>query len=208
MKMKLNWMLIVTSVVLSSGAVFADESPAVTPSETASSPWGARGSLSFGFGSFGDSLGSIKGRTVDTLGIEVMPGYRWNDFFFGALAKVDFIGQTTDPATVGNQNLKGRTMLFGVGAAYRYLDYDFQLGVSFLGSHSLAIVDTVGRDVCYKKPFGIELQAGYYFKPNISAGLKYEQVSFAQDTLSGAVSDVSTNKRKHTNFAAVVTYHY
>jgi hypothetical protein len=170
-------------------------------------PFGVRVGASFGFGSFKNSSGSIPGRTMDTLGFQLMPGYRWSDFLFGVLGEFDFVGQTTDPANVGNQNLKGHTLLFGIGAAYRYQDFDFMAGFEFLGHHNLSNPDPLGQDISYQHPIGFQLQAGYFVLPMVSVDFKFSLVSFKQDSVGGVTSDVSSDKRTHTDYALAVSYH-
>jgi hypothetical protein len=117
------------------------------------------------------------------------------------------VGQTTDPASVGGQNLKGHTLLFGIGAAYRYQDFDFMAGFEFLGHHNLSKQDPLGQDVSYEHPLGFQLQAGYFVLPMVSVDFKFSLVSFKQDSVGGVTSDVSSDKRTHTDYALAVSYH-
>lgn len=167
----------------------------------------ANGSLLWGVGSFQNNSGTIQSRTMNTLALNVMPGYRWNNFLFGPMGEFRIVGQMTEPSTVSNTNVKGSGYLIGLGVGYSWNEFDMTAGYDFFGQHSQSNTDALGNAIVNKSPSGIVVQVGYRFMPDISADLRFDMVSYGTDTVGGVDNNVSTNKSKHMNFSLGATYH-
>ena len=168
--------------------------------------WSAKGSLSWGLGKMSST--SVTSRTMNTIVLTALPGYRLSQFTFGLLGEYRLIGQNTEPAEISNSNLKGHALLFGIGGAYDCGDFSFGLNLPLLGKQSSSLADAAGKDVSYQKPFGFELTVGYVVAPMITVDAKFSYTTYAQTTIGSTDKDLSDDKLKATDFAIGGSYHF
>ncbi len=181
--------------------------PADPAMQVSKSGFGLQGSLLWGLGTYKSSSGTIPGRTIDSLAIEALPGYRFGEWLAGPLAELRFVGQTTEPATVNSTNVKGRGLLLGVGGGYSIGKIKLLAGVEFLGSYVQAKVDPSGNEIKNQKPFGWLIQSGYEVFPSLSADFRLASVVYSQDEVAGKANNVSTDKRRQTDYSVGLSYH-
>jgi hypothetical protein len=169
---------------------------------------GVNAGAHWGLGSAANSQKTIPVRTMNTIDLQALPGYHFDNLLVGVLMELRFVGQNTDPATVSNQNLKGTGYLFGLGAMYLWNNWKFLGSLDFLGKHSLGVVDSSGKYSTFKKPRGFHLLVGYKFFERISADLSFSYETYKQNTLGTTDADISDNKLKHWNAGLGATYDF
>ena len=186
---------------------------AVTPSHWYSN-LGLDTGAHWGIGRMGSNTNNvIPNRTMNTLSLQALPGYRIQNFLVGPYFEYLIVGQNTDPSdpnnlNLNNQDIKGSGYLLGVGASYDYDKFIFGGAFTFLGNYNLSKQDEAGFYIQYQKPIGIHLQAGYRVYKKITADLKYSMVTYSQDNIANVANDVSTNKRSHWDLALGGTLHF
>lgn len=173
------------------------------------SPFGIAGGASWGLGSMKGAGGTYPSRTVNTLSLEMLPGYRFNQFLVGADLGVRFVGQNTKVSEAGNTNAKGKGFLGGLGAHF-YPSEKWVFGASFyfLGNHNLSHSTSSGQEGAFRDVRGIKLSAGYFpCEMPLSVDLSFRHLSFREQELGSVTRDLSSDSLKHLSFALGLTYH-
>lgn len=141
--------------------------------QAAAGSWVKAGKLEYSTATFGDG-DTIPNRSMYVIPLSGFLGYRWGKFSAGVAAEYARHWQTTDPATLNNQNAEGSSYAgvlelqwlgakWGVSAGYRGLvNYSFAnsdstgQAVQYSGSgYSISILRTI------RKSLGFYIEASF-----------------------------------------------
>lgn len=170
-----------------------------SPSYAFSEYFGVHGGINWGIGKGKNSTGSTQSRTLNTIGIQALPGYKLStgvtpDFLIGPLLEYTFVGQNTEPSSVGNSNLRGSGYMIGLGVQTDFGPIVLLGSFDFIGQYSLSENTTAGLETKFKSPIGFRLLAGYPIMPMMTADLMFSMHSYKTNVLGGSDVDISSNK--------------
>lgn len=142
-----------------------------------------------------NSSGSIQARTINTLALDVLPGVNYMNFLIGPNFQYGLTGQNTDPATVGDTNVKGSGWLLGLGTRVNLGMVVVGGSLDFFGKYSLSNNTTGGVKSSYSKPLGFRLRGGYPLPyPGLTADLNLSWHQYKQNTLGTQTIDIGSDK--------------
>jgi outer membrane protein OmpA-like peptidoglycan-associated protein len=119
---------------------------------------------------------------MDSLSVELLPGYHLGNFLLGLDFQLQWEGQLTQVANAGGTNLKGLAYYLGLGTQYTLNKrWAFQGAFSFLGRYSFNNQTDQGLDDHMGGPLGVRLKAQYHFSDTIplSADFTFQYVHFS-----------------------------
>jgi outer membrane protein OmpA-like peptidoglycan-associated protein len=159
----------------------------------------------------GGPADTMPSRTMNTLTLSAMPGYKIGKFMPGILVDYRIVGQYTAVADVSNQNLRGSGLMFGLGTNYRVAErWMASLGVEFFGKHTLSQQTGAGASAEFKSPLGIKFGASYLVHPDYpaTADLSFNYLKYKTLNTGGTDLDLADNGVSHWSIALGVTWHF
>lgn len=125
--------------------------------------------------------------------------------YAGVSADYYLVTQLTKPnSSFGNR--KGKRMnlaspTVGIDTGKLHLKFDYQL----LGTYDLDKTTSSGQKVGYAKPTGMRVYLGYRYAPTLELGAFYETVSYKEEKVGDATSEL-TNKLKISQIGLAWTW--
>lgn len=164
---------------------------------------------SWGIGKMSSSASTLQSRSINNLAIHALPGYEFPviGLLVGPMLEYQFVGQSTEVATVGNTNVKGSGYLAGIGGSYKIAGFFAAVSFDFFGKYTLSRNDIAGREIGFKKPMGFHVIGGYMFMPNISGDINFIWEQYSSTTIAGADTDISSDKFKEWAVRLGASYH-
>ncbi len=144
-----------------------------------------------GWGQSANGSGGIPTRALSTYSAYAAPGLRLGNFFVGAFGEYFIAEQLTEPAEVGNQNLRGSGYLAGPALGTRWQRVSLLAGAPLLGRHAFRLGDASGNVNAFEKPLGARITVGYavYWRAHLT--LSAEWIAFRSQSLGASTIDVS-----------------
>ncbi len=160
-----------------------------------------------GLGTMGDGSANVN-RSMSSFGIHMMPSMKFGNVFIGPMAQYRFVGQMTDPATVGDINLGGSGYDVGLGIGFLMGRFVFRGSYDLVGSNSLSLPTLAGETSMYQKSSGFTAILSYRIKQNsrVLIDLYVSQHSFKEQSLSGVISDISSTPMKQLFYSLGLSF--
>ena len=152
----------------------------------------------FGIGTMSNSSKSTPSRSVNTLGLNALVGYKFpSNLLIGPSFEYRIVSQ---PGSTG-PDLKGNGYVGGVGMAFSFFPVPISIGANldFLGKHSIS-QKVLGADQSFSGVFGYRLLAGFSIFPAVSLDFIFSQHRYSDYKLGGTTLDISSDKLTHTSY--------
>ncbi len=162
-----------------------------------------------GLGTMGDG-GTISNRSMSSFGGHAMPALKLGKFIIGPMAQYQFVGQVTDPTTVGDVNLGGTGYFVGAGLGFFVKRFLIRASYDFLGSNTGSVQTQDGKTSIYQKASGFTALVSFRLKPTsrVWLDLFVSQHSFKEQSVGGTVSDLSATPMKALFYSAGLTFQF
>ncbi len=160
--------------------------------------WTVPLSFSLGIGTLQSSELNLDSRTMSAVSIEALPSYNFGVFDLGVHFDYRDQGQVSGLESAGGTNLKGRGLLFGVGARFKLTERLIgQASFDFVGHYDLLRDTASGQDDELRSPLGLRLKGSYLaFKrfDNLTLDMDLQYLQFQKIRISGADKNAATNQ--------------
>jgi hypothetical protein len=153
----------------------------------------------FSFGGMGNESESLKPRSMSTLDLQFMPGYRMSTLLAGLLLDYRFVSQIS--SDVGN-DIGGRSFVWGLGLVWEPSLWKFLLSYDFRARHTANSINTT------YKGSGYHLMAGYEFAPNFHADFQLSKMGYNSQDVNEVEQDISNDPVGHWSFGIGISYSY
>lgn len=162
---------------------------------------------SFEYGRLGDSGMGLSDRSMNSLSLEALPGYRFNSKW---LLGVDFNyrlqSQITSLSDTGGTNLKGKGWLFGLGAQYRINEsWVIQAAVDLLGRYNFDQQTAASEDDHLASPLSLRVKGQYFFRECWSVDASANYIRWADFHVAGVDHSEPASQWM---IGAGITYHF
>lgn len=121
-------------------------------------------------------------------------------------ASYRYVGQTSEPDSVGGMNMAGSGYLVGAGLLFDFGNFKITAIYDLLGAYDFSKSSSSGDKVKYGAPSGFHLNLGYIWKPNWQMLLSLSQVGYKERTVNSATSDISANPVTYMLYGAGIGY--
>jgi hypothetical protein len=160
-----------------------------------------------GLGTMGDGATNAN-RSMSNFGVHAMPALKLGKFLIGPMAQYQFVGQMTDPATVGDVNLGGTGYIVGAGIGFTIKRFLIRASYDFLGSNTGVVAAANGQSSVYQKASGFTGLVSFRLKPTskVLLDLYVSQHSFKEQSVGGTITDLSSNPMKALLYSAGLTF--
>lgn len=173
-----------------------------TFSPRAEAQFGFHAASHFSFGGMSNESETLRPRSMSTLDLQFMPGYRLGTLLGGLLLDYRFIGQVSQASDVGGNELGGRGFIWGLGGVWTPSLWKFLLSYDFRARHSVTSTSTTYMGS------GFHLMAGYEFAPNFHADFQYTKMRYNMSDTNGVETDLTNDPVKHWTIGIGVSYSY
>jgi hypothetical protein len=160
-----------------------------------------------GMGSMGDG-GANANRSMSSFGVHAMPALKLGKFLIGPMAQYQFVGQVTDPSTVGDVNLGGTGYYVGAGLGFAIKRFLIRASYDFMGSNTGTVLTQDGKTSVYQKASGFTGLVSFRLKPTskVLLDLYVSQHSFKEQSIGGAATDLSSAPMKALFYSVGLTF--
>lgn len=158
-------------------------------------------------GRLGNSGMSLDDRTLSSISLEALGGYRYDSkWLFGLDLNYRIQQQLTSTSDAGGTNMKGKGWLLGLGVQYRFNElWALQGAVDFLGQYNFDKQTAGGEDDHVHAPLSLRLKGQYFFLPRWTMDASASYIRWSKFHVAGV--DHSETSMQWM-IGAGLTYHF
>lgn len=119
-----------------------------------------------------------------------------------------YVGQRTDPSTVGDSNMGGTGYLAGVGILMDTSVLGLLAAYNLAGSFNLAKTDSGGSQVSYTSPTGFQVNIYYHWRNPWDIVLSYSSVSYKKQSTGSTSTDIADDAVTQVHYGLGISYRF